>query len=425
MDKVWLDKNLIQAFQKVKENQGSPGIDGQTVEDFEANVAEELQGIQKALREKSYEPRPVKRVYIPKDRNRKRPLGIPTVKDRVVQQSLRTVIEPIFEEKFLDCSYGFRPGRSAHMAMEAIEGYLKEGCLWVVDADLTSYFDSIPHEKLIDRVAEEISDGSVLKLIRKMLQAGVMEDGIWTCEETGTPQGGVISPLLANIYLHPFDETMTQRGHRLVRYADDWVILCRSKPGAERVLRGAIKLLGESGLTINPEKTRIVNAAEEGFDFLGYHFQVFVKDKPDGKEYDAWKRPSDKATRRFKERVKEITRRNQTVNVKETVVKKLNRYLQGWVGYYGRGRSKKRFEELDGWMRRRIRMVQMRSWKTPKKMRSILIAKGWSPEDAKKISMRRWRNSACTMAHTAMDLKWFKDVGFKGLKDRYCEMALS
>ena len=275
IDKVNRVDNLETAWKQVRANRGAAGVDGETIKDFGKDVEGNLAKLTGELREKSYKPQPVRRVDIPKDNNGGvRPLGVPTVRDRVVQQSARNVLEPIFEPKFLDCSFGFRPGRSAHMAINRIKQYLELGYVWVVDADIKGYFDNITQEKLIDEVAKEVSDGSMLKLIRSFLQSGVLIDGVYEETAKGTPQGGVISPLLANIYLHPFDEEMTARGYRLIRYADDWVILCRTEKSAQKALNGARKILeGQLGLTLHPEKTKIIDA-RQGFNFLGYHFKV-------------------------------------------------------------------------------------------------------------------------------------------------------
>ncbi|MGY3716262.1 group II intron reverse transcriptase/maturase [Sutcliffiella cohnii] len=223
MDKIWALPNLTEAFKEVKRNRGAEGVDGVTIKTFELELEDNVQILQKELRERRYNPRPVKRVYIPKADGSERPLGIPTVRDRVVQSAVRRILEPIFEEEFLDCSFGFRPGRSAHMALEKIRKDLKDGYIYVIDADLKSYFDTIPHDKLISLVREEVVDGSVIKLLESFLKAGVMDSGSFFLNEKGTPQGGVISPLLANIYLHPLDKLMTDRGHRITRYADDCV----------------------------------------------------------------------------------------------------------------------------------------------------------------------------------------------------------
>lgn len=410
IDKIWAMPNLAEAFQEVKANRGAPGVDGVTIKAFESNLEDNLEALQTALRNKTYRPKPVKRVYIPKADGTQRPLGIPTVGDRVVQAAARRILEPIFEAKFRDRSYGFRPGRSAHMALERIREDLRQGYRYVIDADLKSYFDTIPHDKLIEAVKEEVVDGSVLRLLSSFLQAGVMDGGSYYLNETGTPQGGVISPLLANIYLHPLDALMEERGHRMTRYADDFVICCRSRKGAERVLKSVIALLERKmGLKVHPVKTRIVNNWEESFTFLGYEF------KP-----TKWMTPSDKTLKKFKERVKEITRRNQTVNVQELVKCKLNPYLRGWGNYFTAGDGITRFKELDAWIRRRIRMVQMRSWRKSRKLLREMRRRGWKGE-LTSISMTRWRNSLSKHAHCAMPNEWFNEIGLCNLVDMYNE----
>lgn len=410
MDKVWALPNLEEAFKEVKRNGGAAGVDGMTIKAFELQLKDNLRALQHALQKKSYKAKPVRRVYIPKADGTQRPLGIPTVGDRIVQAATKRILEPIFEAKFLSCSYGFRPNRSAHMALTKIKEDLHEGYRYVIDADLRSYFDTIPHDKLLTEVREEVTDGSVLRLLESWLKSGVMEGGSYHINEQGTQQGGVISPLLANIYLHPLDRRMTERGHRMTRYADDFVICCRSRKGAERVLQGIIRFLEqEYGLTIHPTKTRIVDSYTETFVFLGHEF------KPGG-----YLTPSPKAKEKFKERVKEITRRNQTVNVQELVKKKLNPYLRGWGNYFGNSDAKTWFREQDGWIRRRLRAVQMRSWRKPRKMLREMRRRGWQKE-LPSIRMTAWRNSSCQHAHYAMPNEWFKTMGLCSLVDIYNE----
>ncbi|MFM9280850.1 group II intron reverse transcriptase/maturase [Paenibacillus jiagnxiensis] len=404
IDKVWAMPNLEEAFKEVKANRGAPGVDNVTIKVFEANLEDNLRALQTALRTKSYTPRPVRRKYIAKEDGSERPLGIPTVGDRVVQAALKRVLEPIFETKFCERSYGFRPGRSAHMALERIRKDLMEGYRYVIDADLKSYFDTIPHEKLIEQVREEVVDGSVLRLIESMLKTGVLENGVVQASDLGSPQGGVCSPLLANIYLHPLDTLMESRGHRMTRYADDFVICCRSRRGAERVLGQITKLLeSELGLKVHPTKTKIVNHQEKSFVFLGHEF------KP-----GHWMTPSGKAITKFKERVKKITRRNQTVNLQELVKRVLNPYVRGWANYFGTGDVRSLFRNLDAWIRRRLRMVQMRSWKHARKLMREMRRRGWSGELAG-IRMTAWRNSSCQHAHYAMPNAWFEELGLCSL----------
>lgn len=420
IDKVYRVENLESAWKQVKANRGAAGVDGITIKDFGKELKGNLEKLRQEMMAKCYVPKPVRRVEIKKDTGGIRKLGIPAICDRVIQQSARNVLEPIFEPKFLDCSFGFRPERSAHMAIKRIKHFLEEGYVWVVDADILGYFDNISQEKLIDEVAKEVSDGSMLKLIRSFLQSGVMVNGAFELTDKGTPQGGVISPLLANVYLHPFDEAMTARGYRLVRYADDWLILCKSEKSAQRALKGAKEILeGQLGLTLHPDKTKIVDA-RQGLDFLGYHFKVvhFWRKRKEEDSFTCYLKPSEKALNKFKAKIREITRRNQTTNM-PTLLKKLNPYIRGWANYYGHGNVKTLFKSKDTWIRRRVRMVQMRSWRNPRRIWSILMRKGWKKDKMLSLSMTRWRNSACQMVHASLDLKWFEKIGFVSLLSVY------
>lgn len=405
---------LKEAFRKVKKNGGAPGTDGQTIAKFEENLIENLEEIKEELQEKTYHPSPVKRVYIDKGNGEKRPLGIPTVRDRVVQQVLKDVIEPIFEPIFLECSYGFRPDMSAHMAIKQVGEYLKEGYVWVVDADIKSYFDTIDHKLLIDAVAEKISDGSILDLIEMFLESEIKDGEGLTIPEMGTPQGGVVSPLLANIYLHKFDKEMTKRGHKLVRYADDWIILKRTMMAGRRIMSGAKAYLKEElKLKMHPKKSKLIDARKEPFEFLGYYFRIY-EDKGQGKDNVIFG-PTYKSIDKFKDKIREITRRNQTTSAKE-VIARLKPKLRGWANYFGIGYVKSLFRKLDSWIKRRIRMIQLRSWKNPGKLVAILKNKGWKGK-LKRISMTSWKNSRCQIAHFVMDNEWFQDNGWVSLTD--------
>lgn len=410
MDKIWAYPNMEEAYREVKRNRGTAGVDGVTIKGFEYGMEDNVQILHQELKEKRYKPRPVKRVYIPKSDGSERPLGIPTVRDRVVQASVRRVIEPIFEAKFLDCSFGFRPDRSAHMALEKIRKDLMDGYVYVIDADLKSYFNTIPHDRLLEAVREEVVDGSVLRLIKSFLEAGVMEDGSFYLNDNGIPQGGVISPLLANIYLHPLDKVMTDRGHRITRYADDFVICCKSQKGAERVLKSVTRFLEqELGLTVHPEKTKVVNNLEETFLFLGHEFK---------RGY--WVKPSPKALKKFKTKVKEITKKNQTVNIEQLVKDKLNSYLRGWGNYFGHWHVKSLFRELDAWIRRRLRMVQLRSWRKIGKLHRELRRRKWKGE-LPQLRMYCWRSSLSTPVHVAIPNERFGEIGLVSLVDIYNE----
>ena len=276
IDKVWKLENLQSALKSVVRNRGAAGVDGETAEQYLRRSPHRLEQVQVLLKTGQYTPRPVKRVWIPKLGSKDlRPLGVPAVEDRVVQTAVRNGIEPIFEHIFAEHSYGFRPGRGAKDALRQVAQLLVAGRVWVVDADLKSYFDTIPQEKMMALVAEQIADRPLLDLIQEFLKQGVMESGKdWQPTETGTPQGAVISPLLANVYLNPLDHLMAQKGREMVRYADDFVILCGSEAEAKEVLAQLGEWVAGAGLTLHPTKTRIVNAREKGgFDFLGYHFE--------------------------------------------------------------------------------------------------------------------------------------------------------
>ena len=342
IDKVYALPNLLLAWEKVKANRGAGGIDGQTIKQYEAHLVDNLQELHRVLREGKYQPLPVRRVYIPKADGGERPLGIPAVRDRVVQQAVLQVLQPIFEPLFEDCSYGFRPARSAHQAIAKIETLRVLGYKHVVEVDLKSFFDTLDHELLVARVAEEIADGKILRLIRGWLEAGVLEEGAVRTQVAGTPQGGVISPLLANIYLHAFDRTMVRRGHQVVRYADDFVVLCKSEKKAQRALEVVTRILTEDlSLTIHPEKTK-VTSFKEGFDFLGFRLHT------------RFKKPRAKAITGFKDKVRQLTRRQQGANLEE-VIKALNPTIRGWGQYFRGSHWKKAAEELDAWIRMRLR----------------------------------------------------------------------
>jgi RNA-directed DNA polymerase len=345
IDKVYASATLAFAFRKVEANHGAAGVDGQSVDRFAAKADEYLSELSTALREGDYRPQAVKRVEIPKDNGGTRPLGIPTVKDRIVQQAVRRVIEPIFESKFCDGSYGFRPGRGCHDALGEVDRRLKAGYTHVVDADLRAYFDTIPHERLMARVEERISDGRVLGLLRGWLKADILQDlNGWT-PVTGTPQGAVISPLLANIYLDPLDRLMAEHGYPMVRYADDFVILTRSHAEAEAALALVRAWVASNGLALHPDKTRIANCRKKGngFEFLGYRFER-------GRRH-VRKRSLDK----LKETIREKTRRTRGQSLSAVIVD-LNRTLRGWFGYFKHARPNT-YRDLDRLIRRRLRAM--------------------------------------------------------------------
>jgi len=345
MDKVYTRSNFESAWQKVKSNRGAAGVDGQSILKFEKKLLQNIEYTREELRTDRYEPKPVKRKWIPKPGSTKqRPLGIPTVKDRVVQTALRNVIEPIFEAKFSENSFGFRPGRGCKGALREVDRLLKTGYAWVVDADLKNYFDSIDHERLMDEVKKEISDGRILGLVEGYLKQHVL-DGLKEWEpEKGTPQGAVISPLLANIFLHPVDVAMAEAGYRMIRYADDLVVLCLSLEEAEAALSMVRALAEGRGLALHSEKTRIIDATKKGgFEFLGYHFER-------GKRW-----PRQKSILKFRDSVRKKTPRTSGKSL-AVIVGETNKTLRGWFEYFKHS-CKATFRPLDGWVRMRLRSI--------------------------------------------------------------------
>ena len=345
IDKVYSPRNLRAAFAKVKANRGGPGVDHQTIEMFESHLEKNLQHLSGQLRDGCYRPQAIRRVWIPKPGGQsERPLGIPTVRDRVAQAALRQVLEPIFERDFAEHSYGFRPKRSCKDALRRVDGLLKAGCTWVVDADLKSYFDTIPHAPLMARLRAKVADGRVLALIEAYLRQEVMDTaGAWT-PERGSPQGAVISPLLSNVYLDPLDHAVAEAGIEMVRYADDFVLLCRSESQARVALAWVRQWTASAGLQLHPEKTRIVDATRPGgFGFLGYHFER-------GRHW-----PGPKSIAKLREAIRPKTRRTNGRSL-EAILSNVNRTLVGWFAYFQHS-PRPTFVHLDGWVRMRLRSI--------------------------------------------------------------------
>lgn len=344
MDKVHAEGSLQAAFARVNANGGSSGVDHVTVEMFETGRDDNLRQLGEELRKGEYCPQAIRRHYIPKPGSaEKRPLGIPTVRDRVVQTALRQVLEPIFEQDFAPHSYGFRPGRGCKDALRRVDELLKDGAVFVVDADLKSYFDTIPHDRLLAEVGRKVSDGKIMKLLGQFLQQGVL-DGLaaWTPEQ-GTPQGAVISPLLSNIYLDPLDQLMAAEGFEMVRYADDFVVLCRSEAQAALSLAAIAAWTAQAGLTLHPTKTHIVDARTQGFEFLGYRFA-------NGRRW-----PRDKSLAKLRDTVRAQTRRTSGQSL-QTIIAGLNPMLRGWFAYFMNS-HRTTFSAIDGWIRGRLRSL--------------------------------------------------------------------
>lgn len=389
---------LEKAFKKVKSSNGAPGIDGQSCKGFALNRSENIAELLGELRTKAYRPSPVKRVEIEKPDGGIRLIGIPTVRDRVVQQALKMAIEPIFEAGFHSGSYGYRPNRSPQGAIaEATARMREEGLEHVVDMDLSKCFDLLDHDLILKAVRRKVADGSILALIRMFLESGVMNHGALARTETGSPQGGVISPLLANIYLDEFDQYMAGRGHRIVRYADDILIFKGSPKGAQNALRVAESCLeGKLKLIINRRKTHVTEL-QKGVAFLGVEiFQTYTKIQ-------------EKKIVRIKAKLKAITRRNTPVNLAK-VIRDLNPVLRGFVNYFRVANCKTELKKLMSWLRRRLRAIQMKLWKKPQKLHRRLRQLGYKGE-FKRIKMASWRNASCQLAHMAMPNRWFNEIG--------------
>jgi len=344
IDKVYSLPNLLESWYEVKANKGAGGVDKESIEEFEGNLNQNLKELHRLLKERRYIPSPVRGVLIPKSSSGDlRPLGIPTVRDRVVQQAIKRIIEPIFERKFKDVSYGYRPERGAREAIQKCKEYIASGYRWVVDADIASFFDTVDHKLLMKALNEEIADGTLLDLIERFLKSGVMKDGRLKATHEGVPQCGVISPLLANIYLHCFDSVMVERGYRLVRYCDDFVIFTKLRRKAERALQVTREILEDKlKLKLHPQKARIAHAFFDGFEFLGCLFK------------SGYIRPKDKSIESFKDKVRHVTRRQQPKKL-DMIIERLNPVVRGWGNYFRYGNVNKLYQRLDEWMRMRLR----------------------------------------------------------------------
>ena len=398
------EKVLVAAFAKVKSKKGAAGVDGQSIADFAGDCDAEVATLVGELREKRYHPLPVRRVTIPKPDGGERQLGIPAVRDRVVQQALLDILQPIFDPDFHPSSYGYRPGRSCHQAISKATLFIRKyERRWVVNMDLSKCFDTLDHDLIIRGFRRRIADGGILNLLCLFLTSGVMTDDGWRPSEPGSPQGGVISPLIANVYLDAFDQFMKGRGHRIVRYADDILILCASRSAAENAQRQATAYLeGSLKLTVNRTKTHLTHSSR-GVKFLG----VVI--------HTRYTRIQEKKLRSLKAKVKAITRRNSPVNL-EKVIADLNRVLRGFANYFRIANCKSKFQSLMSWIRRRLRHKQLALWKKPSKLHRQLRQLGRrGPFDA--IRMQSWRNSAGRLAQKAMPNRYFADLGLFDLAE--------
>ena len=358
IDVITSKENLNKAYKKVVKNKGASGVDGMKVEELDAYIKENRNEIIQSIRNRTYMPKPVRRVYIPKDNGKKRPLGIPTVLDRVIQQAIAQPIIDIYEDIFSDFSYGFRPGRSCHDAIRQALEYLNEGYEWVIDLDIEQFFDKVNHDKLIQILREQVNDSTTLNLIRKYLKAGVMEDGLERATTTGVPQGGPVSVILSNVYLDKLDKELEQRGLRFTRYADDTLIFTKSEMAANRVMKSITDWIERKlFLKVNATKTKVVRPTRSkylGFTFLHHGGEWKVK-------------PTTEKKKKLKQKVKKYLKRNQAVARPLAVtIKKVNEIVRGWINYFRIGMMKGFMQEFGAWLRHKIRVIVLKQWKTPK-----------------------------------------------------------
>jgi RNA-directed DNA polymerase len=406
LEEVLSINNLTSAWKQVRANKGAPGIDGVTIDEFPDRTRDHWKEIQQSLLEGTYHPNPVKRVEIPKDSGGTRPLGIPTVLDRLIQQAIAQVLTPIFDPGFSESSFGFRPGRSAHDAVYKVRGTIRQGFRWAVDMDLAKFFDTVDHDALMHRVARKVKDKRVLALIGKYLRAGTMVAGRLQESRMGVPQGGPLSPILANILLDDLDKELERRGLRFARYADDFVILVRSPRAGQRVM-GSIRRFLERKLklTVNEQKSSV--AATDRITFLGF---AFTKGKI------LW---SEKSFAKFKHHVRELTGRSWFVSM-EHRYKKLAEYLRGWVGYFGISESYRPIPEVDHWLRRRMRMCYWKQWRYCRTKVSNLLRLGTFIKAAIGVALSRkgpWRLSRTVATQSGMTNSWLAKQGLLSVKD--------
>lgn len=407
MERVLEPANLKAALKRVRKNRGSPGIDRMTVDELGPYLITAWPDLRDALMDGSYRPSPVRRQLIPKPDGSQRELGIPTVVDRFIQQAIAQALQPLFDPQFSPCSFGFRPGRSAHDAIRVARQYVQSGRYVVVDVDLAKFFDRVNHDILMNRVARVVEDPRVLRLIRHYLNAGIMADGVVIQRHQGTPQGGPLSPLLANILLDEVDKELEHRGHTFVRYADDLNVYVRSQRAGNRVMELLLKLFGRLKLTVNTAKSGVAPATKR--QFLGFSFWW-------GAGRTAKLRVSAKSLKRFKQRVRELTRRNCGKSLPD-VIERLRSYLLGWRGYYGLAETPKKLRDLDKWIRHRLRCMQLKQWKRGRTVYRELRKRGAKDGEAREIAMftRCWWRTSRMKLNRFLPNRLFAQLGLPQL----------
>lgn len=413
MERILAPENLTQAWKRVKANKGAPGIDGMTVEAFPAFCRTHWPKIRVAIMEGTYRPSPVRRVFIPKPDGSQRPLGVPTVLDRVIQQAMAQVLGPLFEADFSEHSYGFREGRNAHQAVAQMETGWEEERRHAVDCDLKSFFDTVNHDRLMEQLRGNVRDRKVLGLIRRYLQAGViLPDGSREATPCGVPQGGPLSPLLANIVLDPLDKELERRGHKSARYADDFIVMVKSAKAAKRVMTSLTRY-AEKTLKLVVNRAKSKTAPLKACAFLG--FQIGARGKV------AW---TAKALARFKTRVKEITCRNRGHRVQD-VIDELRLYVTGWMNYFGISHSYRMVLALADWVRRRVRLYYWKQWKQPRTRRRNLIRLGANPAEVKMATRSRkgyWRMSSNRIVQQALSNRWLAEQGVPDMRAHWIDL---
>lgn len=409
MGAILCHSNIRQAYRQVKQNKGVAGIDQMDVGEFSGWYAEKGEILISKLQQGTYQPQGVKQVEIPKPNGGKRKLGIPTVTDRIIQQAIAQVLSPIYERKFSDRSYGFRPNRSAHQALKKGSEYVEQGRIYVVDMDLKTFFDVVNHDRLMYRLSTTIGDKTLLGLIRKYLQSGIMIDGVVSQRTEGTPQGSPLSPLLSNIVLDELDKELERRGHKFVRYADDCNIYVRSQEAGERVMESLSNFIeNKLKLLVNREKSQVCQVNQT--KFLGHTIQI------DGNLSIA-----KKSVERFKEKIRKITKRNRGIKF-EQIIAELIPVIRGWLNYFHKARCKSLLKELDSWIRRKLRCYRLKQCKRVFTLQQFLKSRGvetWQSWILASSGKGYWRKSGCPQMHQALSIKWFDEVGLYNLSLNY------